>query len=59
MKLLTWDKLISLQMSYNFLEEELPTDAEVREALRAADKPETYQSDEFFSPAELTAKPYI
>ncbi len=34
LKLLTWDKLISLQMSYNFLEGELPTDAEVRAALK-------------------------
>lgn len=59
LKLLTWDKLISLQMSYNFLEGELPTDAEVRAALRAADKPETYQSDDFFSKDELTAKPSI
>ena len=59
LKLLTWDKLISLQMSYNFLEGELPTDAEVRAALRAADKPETYQSDDFFSKDELTVKPSI
>ncbi len=59
LKLLTWDKLISLEMSYNFLEGELPTDAEVTAALMAAGKPVTYQETDFFSEDELTATPSI
>lgn len=53
LKLLTWDKLIYLRMSYNFIEGELPTDEEVTEALRAAGKPLTYQEEDFFSKEEL------
>lgn len=59
LKLLTWDKLISLEMSYNFLEGELPTDAEMTAALKAAGKPATYQESDFFSEDELTATPSI
>lgn len=59
LKLLTWDKLTSLEMSYNFLEGELPTDAEVIAALEAAGKPATYQKTDFFSKEELAATPSI
>ncbi len=59
LKLLTWDNLLSLQMSYNFIEGELPTDEEVTEALRAANKPLTYQAGDFFTKDELTATPSI
>ena len=59
LKLLTWDNLLSLQMSYNFIEGELPTDEEVTEALRAANKPLTYQAGDFFTKEELTATPSI
>ena len=59
LKLLTWDNLLSLQMSYNFIEGELPTDEEVTEALRAAGKPLTYKADDFFTKEELTATPSV
>lgn len=59
LKLLTWDKLITLQMAYNFIEGELPTDEEVTAALRTAGKPLTYKKDDFFSKEELAAKPSI
>ena len=38
LKLLTWDKLNTLELSYCFLEGELPTDDEMTEALEAAGK---------------------
>lgn len=59
LKLLTWDNLISLEMSYNFLEGELPTDEEVKVALEAAHQPVTYQESDFFSKDELDATPSI
>ncbi|WP_320996120.1 BACON domain-containing protein [Bacteroides sp.] len=59
LKLLTWDKLISLEMSYNFLEGEFPTDEEVKNALTAAKKPLTYQQEDFFTKDELDATPAI
>ncbi len=59
LKLLTWDKLNALFLSYNFLEGELPTDAEVKSALAAARKPLTYQHDDFFTKEELTATPSL
>lgn len=59
LKLLTWDNLLSLQMSCNFIEGELPTDEEVTEALRAAGKPLTYKADDFFTKEELTATPSV
>lgn len=59
LKLLTWDKLVSLQMSYNFIEGELPTDEEVTAALRAAGNPLTYQEDDFFGKEDLTATPSL
>lgn len=59
LKLLTWDKLITLEMSYNFLEGELPTDEEVKAALEAAHQPVTYQESDFFSKEELDATPSI
>lgn len=59
LKLLTWEHLNTLEMSYNFLEGELPTDAEVMAALNAAGKPATYQESDFFSEEELTATPSI
>ena len=59
LKLLTWDKLISLELAYNFIEGELPTDAEVTAALMAAGKPVSYQNDDFFSEEELAATPSV
>lgn len=59
LKLLTWEKLNSLELAYNFLEGELPTDAEVTAALAAAGKPLTYQSADFFSEDELKATPSV
>lgn len=59
LKLLTWDHLISLGLSNDFLEGELPTDEEVMAALGVVGKPLTYQSDDFFSKDDLTATPTI
>lgn len=59
LKLLTWDKLISVELSYNFFEGELPTDEEVRRALEATHQPVNYQGSDFFSKEELDATPSI
>lgn len=59
LKLLTWDKLLTLDLSFNFFEGELPTDDEMKAALAAADKPVTYQYGDFFSEDELTANSSI
>ena len=47
LKLLTWDKLNTLELSYCFLEGELPTDEEMTEALEAADKATRYSESDF------------
>lgn len=47
LKLLTWEKLNSLELSYCFLEGELPTDEEMTEALEAADKATRYSRADF------------
>ena len=47
LKLLTWDKLNTLELSYCFLEGELPTDEEMTEALEAAGKPTRYSKADF------------
>lgn len=47
LKLLTWDKLNTLELSYCFLEGELPTDEEMTEALEAADKATRYTKSDF------------
>ena len=47
LKLLTWDKLITLELSYCFLEGELPTDEEMTEALEAAGKATRYSKSDF------------
>ena len=47
LKLLTWEKLNSLELSYCFLEGELPTDDEMTEALEAADKATRYSKSDF------------
>lgn len=47
LKLLTWDKLNTLELSYCFLEGELPTDEEMTEALEAAEKPTRYSKSDF------------
>lgn len=59
LKLLTWDKLLTLDLSYNLFEGELPTDDEMKTALAAADKPILYQKEDFFSEEELTTNPSI
>lgn len=47
LKLLTWDKLNTLELSYCFLEGELPTDEEMTEALEASGKPTRYSKSDF------------
>lgn len=47
LKLLTWDKLNTLELSYCFLEGELPTDEEMDAALEAADKATRYSRADF------------
>ena len=47
LKLLTWDKLNTLELSYCFLEGELPTDEEMTEALEAAGKASQYSESDF------------
>lgn len=47
LKLLTWDKLNTLELSYCFLEGELPTDEEMTEALEAVGKATRYSKSDF------------
>lgn len=47
LKLLTWDKLNTLELSYCFLEGELPTDEEMTEVLEAAGKATRYSKSDF------------
>ena len=47
LSLLTWDNLRALELSYCFLEGELPTDEEMDEALEAAGKPTRYTAADF------------
>lgn len=47
LKLLTWDKLNTLELSYCFLEGELPTDNEMDAALEAAGKATRYSKSDF------------
>lgn len=47
LKLLTWDKLNTLELSYCFLEGELPTDDEMIKALETADKAPRYSKSDF------------
>lgn len=47
LSLLTWDNLRALELSYCFLEGELPTDEEMDEALKAAGKPTRYTAADF------------
>ena len=47
LKLLTWDKLNTLELSYSFLEGELPTDEEMDAALKAAGKATRYSKSDF------------
>ena len=47
LKLLTWDKLNTLELSYCFLEGELPTDDEMTDALEAAGKATRYSRSDF------------
>lgn len=55
-KLLTWDKLIELSLSYNYIEGTLPTDDEMETALGAKAH---YTEDDFFEKDELTATPSL
>ena len=47
LKLLTWDNLNTLELSYCFLEGELPTDDEMTDALEAAGKATRYSRSDF------------
>ncbi len=47
LKLLTWDKLNTLELSYCFLEGELPTDDEMDAALETAGKATRYSKSDF------------
>lgn len=59
LKLLTWEKLLTLDLSFNFFEGELPTDEEVKAALEAAGKPVSYQDKDFFNEEDLAANASI
>ena len=52
LKLLTWDKLNTLELSYCFLEGELPTDDEMTDALEAAGKATRYSKSDFSTKKE-------
>ena len=52
LKLLTWDKLNTLELSYCFLEGELPTDEEMTDALEAAGKATRYSRSDFSTDKE-------
>lgn len=52
LKLLTWDKLNTLELSYSFLEGELPTDEEMDAALKAAGKATRYSKSDFSTSKE-------
>lgn len=52
LKLLTWDKLNTLELSYCFLEGELPTDEEMTDALEAAGKAPRYSKSDFSTDKE-------
>ena len=52
LKLLTWDKLNTLELSYCFLEGELPTDEEMTDALEAAGKAPRYSKFDFSTDKE-------
>lgn len=47
LSLLTWENLRALELSYCFLEGELPTDKEMDDALKAAGKPTRYKASDF------------
>lgn len=47
LSLLTWENLRALELSYCFLEGELPSDEDVDAALRAAGKPTRYTAQDF------------
>ena len=55
MKLLTWDSLRELSLSYNYIEGELPDDDEVSNALTI----QHYQDEDFFTEDQLKAEPSI
>ncbi len=59
LKLMTWDNLRDLSLSYNFIEGKLPTDDEMESALNTASKQVHYTEDDFFTKEQLTAKPAI
>lgn len=58
-KLLTWDKLVDLSFSYNFVEGKLPTDDEMIAALGRIGKATSYTDDDFFTEDELKANPSV
>ncbi len=47
LSLLTWENLRALELSYCFLEGELPTDEDMDNALKAAGKPTRYKASDF------------
>lgn len=64
MKLLTWDNLRELSLSYNYIEGELPNDNEVSNALSIAGKATGYDTadnnnKDFFTEEELASNPSI
>lgn len=58
-RLLTWDNLLYLSLTYNFFEGSLPTDEDMENALRTAGKPLHYTDQDFFTKEELAAQPGI
>lgn len=59
LKLMTWDKLVVLSLTYNFIEGKLPTDEEMETALSSKGKPVHYSSEDFFTEADIKAHPSI
>lgn len=59
MELLTWDELLELSLSYNFIEGHLPTDAEMESELIRRGKAVHYSDNDFFTKEELENTPSL
>lgn len=57
LRLLAWDKLTKLSLSYNFIEGKLPTDDEVSSYLEKENRMTTYQSEDFIEKTQLDSDP--
>lgn len=59
MELLTWDNLLELSLSYNFIEGHLPSDAEMEAELTRRGKAVHYNENDFFTKEELENTPSL